>query len=253
MRSGPTGLGLMALGLVAACATASPVVRLQPQGTDVVWVAGRAVLASARDGIRVAAAFDHQDGQAIAFRVEIANDTAERFDVDPKDMHFAACSAEPSCAGKRKVMDPEQKLLALDHARSQEEANAQNLLVASTSLVLLSVASDAAAMSRGSQHRPGDRALLASLSVDNSAARSERAVGNINTDRVVWAMSAFRRTTLLPGQGAAGLVYVPLKPGAKYVRLELNVRGQDFVFPFEQTVTTPPRDRSSGTWAPMKG
>src|SRR5688572_10647912 len=126
------GLGLLGLGVMAACATALPVVRLQPQGSDIVWVAGRAIVASAHDGIRVAAAFDHQDGRAIAFRIEVANDTAERIDVDPKDMHFAVCISDPGCAGKRKVIDPEQKLLALDHARSQEEADAKNMAVAGT-------------------------------------------------------------------------------------------------------------------------
>ena len=242
-------VGLVGLAVMGACATALPVVRLQPQGSDVFWVAGRAVVASAHDGIRVAAAFDHQDGQAIAFRVEVANDTAERFDVDPQDMHFAVCVSDPSCGGKRKVMDPEQKLLALDHARSREEADAKNMAVAGTTLVLLSLTADVASSSRRSGHL-GNRAMLASLSVDNSAAASHRRMGDIDADRSVWSASAFRRTTLFPGHGAAGLVYVPLKPNAKYVRLELTVAGHDFVFPFEQAVTTPPpasRGRSAGT------
>jgi len=234
------GLGLLGLGVIAACATALPVVRLQPQGSDVVWVSGRAVVASAHDGIRVAAAFDHQDGQAIAFRIEVANDTEERIDVDPKDMHFAVCVSDPNCSGKRKVIDPEQKLLALDHARSQEEADAKNMAVAGTTLILLSVTADVASSSRRSGHI-GNRAMLASLSVDNSAAASHRRVGDIDADRSVWLASAFRRTTLLPRHGAAGLVYVPLKPNAQYVRLEVTVAGRDFVFPFSQAVTTPPR------------
>ena len=249
------GLGLTGLGVMGACATALPVVRLYPQGSDVVWVSGRAVVASARDGIRVAAAFDHQDGQAIAFRVEVANDTAERFDVDPKDMHFAVCISDPSCAGSRQVMDPEQKLLALDHARSQEEADAKNMAVAGTTLVLLSVTADVASSSRHSGNF-GNRAMLASLSVDNSAAASHRRVGSIDADRYVWSASAFRRTTLLPGYGAAGLVYIPLRPNAKFVRLELTVAGLDFVFPFEQVVTTPPhpsRGGVSGTSIPRSG
>jgi hypothetical protein len=250
-----TSLSLMRLGVMAACATALPVVRLQPQGSDVVWVSGRAVVTSARDGIRVAAAFDHQAGEAIAFRVEVANDTAERFDVDPKDIHFAVCVSDASCSGKRNVIDPEHKLLALDHARSREEAEAHNMAVASATLILLSVTADAASSSRGSPS-PSNPTMLASVSMSNSADASHRRLGNIDMDRAVWLASAFRRTTLLPGQGAAGLVYVPLKPNAKYVRLELTIAGHDFVFPFEQAVTTPPRDphgAASGTPIPCAG
>jgi hypothetical protein len=255
---GVMGWGVMAIGVMAGCATALPIVRLQPHGSDVVWVSGRAVVTSARDGIRVAAAFDHQDREAIAFRVEIANDTAERFDVDPRDMHFAVCVSDPNCSGKRNVIDPEQKLLALDHARSREEADGKNMVVAGTTLLFLGVAADVADVaSSGRSSAPvGNRAMLASLSVDNSAAQSDRRLGSIDAHRSVWSASAFRRTTLLPGHGAAGLVYVPLKPNAKYVRLELNVAGLAFVFPFEQMVTAPPGapyGTSTGTSIPPAG
>jgi hypothetical protein len=252
---GVMGWGLMGIGVMAACATALPIVRLQPHGSDVVWVSGRAVVTSARDGIRVAAAFDHQDREAIAFRVEIVNDTVERFDVDPKDMHFAVCVSDPSCPGKRNVIDPEQKLLALDHARSREEADGKNMVVADSMLLFLAVAADVASSSQTSPPL-GNRAMLASLRVDNAAAASDRRLGSIDANRSVWSASAFRRTTLLPGHGAAGLVYVPLKPNAKYVRLELNVAGVDFVFLFEQAVTAPPRapyGSTSGTSVPRSG
>ena len=60
---------------VAGCATPRPVVRLAPAGGEVTWVAGRAVLSKQQSGVRVAAAFEHQDGDTLAVRVEIANDS----------------------------------------------------------------------------------------------------------------------------------------------------------------------------------
>ena len=229
------------LGLIAACAAPLPIVRLQPQGSEVVWVAGRAVVASDRAGIRVATAFDHQDGRYLAFRVEVANDSQERFDVDPKEMHFATCASEANCSLKRPVADPEQKLLALDHAHAQAEADARNMAATGTALVLLSATADVASSTGGRSQHWGERAMLASLSVDNSVAASHHSLGSIDANRFAWSAAAFRRTTLLPGHGAAGLVYVPLRPEAKYVWLEVTVAGEDFSFPFQQEVTAAPR------------
>ena len=72
-------LGLLALiALPAAavgCATPSPVVRLYPRGDDFVWVSGLAAVTRQAGGIRVVAAFDHQDPQMLGLRVEVENDS----------------------------------------------------------------------------------------------------------------------------------------------------------------------------------
>jgi hypothetical protein len=50
------------------------------------------------------------------------------------------------------------------------------------------------------------------------------------------AAHALRLTTLGPGQGTAGLVYLPANYHASAVRLFIDVGGQHFRFPFRQTV-----------------
>jgi hypothetical protein len=55
----------------AACASPQPVVRLTPRSPDVFWSAGLAVVTRAVEGIRVAAAFDHQAGPLVAFGLEV--------------------------------------------------------------------------------------------------------------------------------------------------------------------------------------
>src|SRR4051812_37671831 len=66
------GLFLVALPLsvAAGCVTPEPLVRLKSMATDAVWIAGRSVETQEKGGVRVAAAFDHQDAGRIAFRVE---------------------------------------------------------------------------------------------------------------------------------------------------------------------------------------
>src|SRR5262245_20274232 len=98
------GVAILATG----CATPLPVVRLQPQGSEWLWVSGRAVATRAGDGIRTAAAFDHQDGTTVVFRVEVQNESEARIDVDPGDMLYTICVDETTCSARQPVADPEQ-------------------------------------------------------------------------------------------------------------------------------------------------
>src|SRR5262249_47627979 len=71
---------------LVGCATPGPIVRLAPDASDVVWVAGRAVTSQEDRGVRVAAAFDHQASNLVAFRVEFENDTDQRIEVGPENV-----------------------------------------------------------------------------------------------------------------------------------------------------------------------
>jgi hypothetical protein len=233
-------LSTAALGLLgSACAAPLPVVRLKPESSDVIWVSGRAVVAQERERIRVAAAFDHQDGRAVAFRVEVENDSPTRFDVDPVDMRFTTCVSESTCAPRLAVADPEQMLVRLDRLRAREEANATNTATAGAALVLLSATADAAAIAKGRTRDAGERTALAAVAADSAVGAHDRRLGRIDSEREVWSTAAFRRTTLLPGQGAAGLVYVPLAAEARVVWLGVSVAGREFWFPFQQAVVAP--------------
>jgi hypothetical protein len=235
-------LPIVVLGFAAAgCALPRPIVRLYPAGSDIVWVSGRAVVEHAEGGIRAAAAFDHQNGDTVAFRVEIQNDSAERIEIDPKHMQFVTCFAGSSCSARQSAFDPEQVLMALDQERSQEEAKAVNSQVAGSALIFLSATADVASVARGHTRDAGERTALAGIALDSSVNGSEQTLARIDSERVTWATAALRRTTLLAGHGVAGLVYVPLAAKAEYVWLDVPAGGRDFWFRFKQTVTVPPR------------
>src|SRR5215471_3654864 len=104
-------LALLASVILVGCATPSPIVRLYPRGADdVVWVSGRAVAAQEEDGVKVAAAFDHQTTDMIAFRLEVENDTGHRIEVTPDSVAFRTCRDEKSCKKALWVIDPEDVL-----------------------------------------------------------------------------------------------------------------------------------------------
>jgi hypothetical protein len=218
-----------------------PVVRLTPVGENIAWIAGRGVVvAKAADGVRPAAAFDHQDGETAAFRVEIENDSAARMDVDPKDMQFTTCVTAPHCRPRARVIDPERILLALDQERASETASATNAAVAGTALLLLRVTGDVAGAASGHDRNAGQATAAAADGLEGTMGASQQRLADLDAQRLTWSSSTLRRTTLLPGQGVAGWVFVPLVLEDREVWLDVWVNGHDFWFRFQQTIYKPP-------------
>jgi hypothetical protein len=223
------------LASVVACATPGPIVRLQPRNDDdVVWVGGRAVVSSEEDGVRVAAAFDHQAEGAVGFRLEVENQTGEPVDVTPRRMVFVTCRDESHCSQRRRVIDPEKMLEGLDAQRSREEAQASNDATLGATLMFLSVTSDVAGLASHDRHASCATCDAAAAS-DASASRHADAVNGIESERELWSTAALRHTTLMPGRGLAGHVYIPVDPDARLVWLQVEIDGRRFPFWFRQT------------------
>jgi hypothetical protein len=239
-------LAPLAFGFVCfGCATPLPVVRLSPRAPNAIWVAGRSVVTYQQGGVRAAVAFDHQDGETVALRVEVENDSADRLEVDPKAMWFFTCTTESECAPSERVADPEERLLALDAQRSNQEAQTANGQTASAVLVFLSASVDIAAAARGHASDVGQNTADVASMGEASAESGERALAHVDSERSIWATAALRRTTLFSGHGAAGLVFLPVVPSAKYVWLNLSVSGHPFWFSFNQTVFIPAQPAES--------
>ena len=236
--------------LVLGCATPRPLVRLNPDARDVVWVGGRASVQRDTTGVRVAAAFEHQDGSNLAVRVEIENRTTDRLEVSPQEMTFSVCSslAPASCLPSQRVIDPEQILTALEVAQSRGAAEASNSQAFYGTLVLLNAVGDVASAAHG---RPttGSGTLVAASAMEGDAAVRNSAQASIAAQEQIWSDQALRRNTLFPGQGTSGLVYLPINYQACYVWLQITVAGRLFPFHFGQVVTAvapPPPDGAIG-------
>ena len=230
--------------VVVGCATPMPLIRLNPDTPDVVWVGGRASVQKDTTGVRVAAAFEHQDGSNLALRVEIENRTTDRLEVSPQEITFSFCSAlaVASCAPSQRVIDPEQVLTALAVAESRGVADASNSQAFYGTLVLLNAVGDVASAAHG---RPttGSGTLIAASAMESAAAARNSAQASIAVQQQIWSDRALRRNTLFPGQGTSGLVYLPTNYQAGFVWLQVTVAGRLFPFHFAQVLTPvdPPR------------
>jgi hypothetical protein len=246
-RLGPT-LILLALSTFG-CFAPSPVVRLHPRNEQVVWHSGRAIVARETPGYRVAVAFDHLAEGSAAMRLEVVNSGSARFDVDPARMQYSTCTSPTICGLRRPVIDPEERLIALDESASEERASQANDAALGGTLMLLNVTASAAALAAG-KPKEANRMLDdgARIGAQTSAdiERSEHREAVLEAARIDWSASALRRTTLFPGQSVAGFVYLPVDTRASIVWLGVELAGQDIWFTFDQVqVSTGPPPRSA--------
>jgi hypothetical protein len=235
------GVGLLVIGVATVgCATPAPIVRLYPSTPGVVWVAGRAAVTREQGGVRVAAAFDHQDGLNLGFRVEVSNGTAATLDLDPSQFTFTSCrtSVLKSCAPTRRVIDPEAMLAALDVKQSTAQADGANTQALLGTMALLSAVGDVASAAGGHANRNTGVGTMAAIGLAQSnAAESDSTLASIAVQQRIWSDEALRRNTLYPGQGTGGRVYVPIYPDAGVVWLHVQIGQRVFSIPFRQEVT----------------
>jgi hypothetical protein len=225
---------------VFGCATPAPLVGLVPRNpNDVIWVDGRAALAREQDGVRVATAFEGQRGDLLGLRLEIENKTESRVQVSPDEITFMTCTERDwsTCAGSYDIVDPEERLGAIDEANSRERASASNSEAVLGTLTILSAVTDVAAIAtRTTTPTTGLGTAAAGDALDNAEANHAGAQATFATERQLWSDVAFRRNTLSPGRGASGLIYLPIDPKAAYVWVHVRAGGHVFPFGFQQIV-----------------
>jgi hypothetical protein len=245
---------LLPVALGTACATPSPVLRLAPLGKDVVWVGGAAT--SSRQGkvVRAAAAFAREQGEQVAFRVEVENASDHAVLVDPAKFYYRTCKlrtppASRDCSTSHFVLDPERVLLALDLQRSRQRAQNSNGEAFWAALVLLNATAAVAGAATHDGHLVTHGLVGGAVATDemNAKEADERNEAvSYEIERSNWALAALRKTTLAPGKGVAGLVFVPSDAKANEVSLYVQVQNDVLSFPFEQTVYRPKLARARG-------
>jgi hypothetical protein len=236
-------VSLIVIGTSFGCATPGPIVRLYPNAGAVLWVAGRASVVREEGGIRVATAFEQQDGGAIGIRVEVENGTEANLDLDPREFTFTVCrnSGLDTCGLTQRVIDPEAVLASLDVRQSRERASASNSQGLLGALVLLSAVGDVATVgSRHADHGAATNTVATASLMESDKAAHDSSLASIGEQKAMWSNEALRRNTVLPGSGAAGLVFMPTALDAGIVWLHVRTGGHTFSFPFRQVVTRIP-------------
>jgi hypothetical protein len=232
-------LVVIVVASAVGCATPQPVVRLSPIGPDVVWRSGRAIVSQQTPDLKAAVAFERMAEQRLVFRVELQNLAPQRQDVGPHQITYRTCVRPRSCGSQKRVIDPEERLLALDVARSRTRASQQDSAGLGGALLMLNAVATVGAVAQGDSKQASRLAsdgLLLAESTSHSNERHDQQVASIEAEKLDWAASALRRTTLGPDQGIAGMVHLPLDLEATRIWLGVTVDENTLWFGFEQGV-----------------
>jgi hypothetical protein len=222
--------------------TPEPVLRLTPLSESVLWIGGRAAIVKEGRAARVAIAFARQQENLVSFRVEIENTANIPILIGPSNFYYATCtrSADRSsrqCLPARWAVNPEKAILDLDIARSRQKADSMNKEAFVAPLLFL----DMAAAMTGSASRDHRTTSLALESIPEDDARQASAY---ELERANWETAALRKTTLLPGNRVAGLVYVARDVAANEVSLQIRIGDEVLDFPFKQILIDAMRHRT---------
>jgi len=230
---------LMVSMAMAGCVSPAPLIGLHPLDPGSIWIAGRETVQKRQDDVRVAAAFEQQDGDNLAIRVEVENQRDQQIEIDPSNVTFVTCKDQElsSCGRARRVINPEQMIEQLDKQQSRNTAQADSDAAFYGPLLLLSVVGDVATIASGKGSDSGFHPSEIAHHMETSAIRHETASQNIASQRQVWSNVALRRNTIFPGNGTGGLVYLPIDTNARFVWVFVRPVGGKFTpFCFEQTV-----------------
>jgi hypothetical protein len=230
---------------LSGCVMPEPVLRLTPLNENVVWRDGRAAQIKEGAPARVAVAFEQEATLAsrrlVGFRVEIQNVSDKPFLVNPMGFYYAACVTAPNgtrkCQPSHLAVNPEQVLLDLDLQHSRRQADVANEAALGTALLFLDLATATASLASSGHHRatvPLAGAAAAGASVSATYARGEAEATDYELQRSDWSSTALRKTTLLPGEGVAGVVFIDRQLDAGQIILAVRFDDHVLDFPFRQ-------------------
>ena len=237
--------GLLAVtSVLSGCFAPEPVIRMTPLSGNSFWVKGTQVSAVQGKSARAAVAFLRDYDSQVSFRVEVENDSPEPVVVDPANFYYTRCvspeAPNPSnCGTSHWVVNPEQVLLDLDAKRSRESANNNNETLFFMPFVLLDTVAAVGGAATGN-HRLASHALAdagnTAAIMDGIDAKDRNQADTYESKRSMWETGAFRKTTIFPGQRAAGMVFIPHDLSSNSVKLQVRVGKEVLAFSFRQTV-----------------
>lgn len=249
-------------GLLSGCAP-DPVYRLDARAPDSssIWQQGRQVVTHTVDSLQVAVAYARTTNAGHKFRLAYVNRSSSRITVDPIDVYAVVTETltekqrveitrydedVPNYTYRRDTLstadtlyarNPEQELLEIDKDQSQKEASAETDAAANAIFLTLDAVSEIAAGPQTPEERTADATEDTEYQLERAEERADRrrAQARLSQRRALWAQSALRRTTLVPGMRTSGFVVVPVDPLAYTVVLNVELGSETVAVPFRQT------------------
>ena len=140
------------------------------------------------------------------------------------------------------AIDPEQALLALDKAKSKEDARYATALANDAFGIFFELALDVAAIGEQKTKEELEKEELEhqrdKLNRINREISHNNSINTLNNIRNLWSTQAIRKTTLIPNHSLHGLILFPIHKYATFVSLKIPIENSNFTIDYKQVKYT---------------
>jgi len=234
---------LLAVGglfLLQACSP-EPVYRLKSEAdkNQTSYYQGVEYIHLEKDSVFVTISYFEHTSDMFALEVEVANESDRIIRVAPDSMAYKAyLGSNPENPTQflnlEQAKDPEQKILNLDLALSQQKANQKTDELLFYTLQGVTLASGIAAETPEESEEAGKQ--MAENAVNQQADRAEYRYrrSSLRGSKKFWKTDALRITDLWPGESVSGLVYFDTEADAELYNILIRVEDLQFETWFRQ-------------------
>ncbi len=234
---------LLALGglfLLQGCSP-EPVYRLKSEAdkNQTSYYQGVEYIHLQKDSVFVTVSYFEHTSDMFALEVEVVNKSNRIIRVAPDSLAYKAyLGSSPENLAKfvtlEQAKDPEQKILNLDLALSQQKANQKTDELLFYTLQGITLANSIATDSPEESEEAGEQ--MAENAVNQQADRAEYQYrrSSLRGNKKFWKTDALRITDLWPGESISGLVYFDTEPDAELYNILMRVENLQFETWFRQ-------------------
>jgi len=228
------------VGILQACSP-EPVYRLQAEAdkTQTSYYQGVEYIHLQQDSIFLTVSYYEHTSKMFALEVEVINDSDRIIRIAPDSFAYKSYrGSHPEDLEKflayREAKDPEQKILNLDLALSQQKANQKTdeLLFYTLQGVTLAdgIISDSEKEKKEARQQLTENAV--NQEVDRAQYRRNRP--SLRGSKKFWQTDALRVSDLWPGEKISGLVYFDMDGEAQLYHILMKIEGLKFETWFRQ-------------------
>lgn len=237
-----TGFFVASLLMLQACYyQPAPLYEYEPIDDVSFWDNGQDYIVKETDDITLTVSSDRAGREEAGFYVNVYNRTESVFLLDPYDFSILYLAADTSTVIDEHLhaVNPEERLKEIDQMASQEEADFKTDKAVHFTFNIIDFIGDIASI--------GSRSYGEVLQdVSNDLERQElmeireyehgEIMEQYNQNILFWSQTVLRKTTLGPNNSADGLVFFPINPKAKFVKLIIPAKDITFEVIYKQNV-----------------
>ncbi len=231
-------IAITLLGLLLGACSSATYFGVKSVDNEVSSYKGKEVVTKEDSSLTVSLEFDGQSEGSLMFYVYVKNNSNSSVRIDPKEIFFEVTDKEfyPLDIKPSYAIDPEREISHINKEMKSRESwhnVAQGLNVV---FGLASIISDASSNHRN-RNKGHEIAKDIAVTVSNAVGEKinyDMDINEMEKRKEFWKNEVLRITDLYHGESIGGLVFLPINPKAKYLRVIFPIENKDYEFLYKQ-------------------